>query len=143
MPRSWVAAACVQDGRDAARPKASWVGPCQARPEQRARLKDAMAAASSSSDREGPQRTTPAWVRQTEERLVGKGKGQFVSTARGAARWNAADELAGEPSTRDLVEMERDWYLIKFNLALAAASFEPLRKTLYICGRPVQARALL
>jgi hypothetical protein len=51
--------------------------------------------------------------------------------------------LAGEPSTRDLLEMERDWYLIKFNLALTVANFEPLRKTLYICGRPVQARALL
>jgi hypothetical protein len=39
--------------------------------------------------------------------------------------------------------MERDWYLIKFNLALTVANFEPLRKTQYICGRPVQARALL
>jgi hypothetical protein len=82
-------------------------------------------------------------VRQTEERLVGKGKGQFVSTARGAARWNEADKLAGEAWRQTDMEMDRDWYLIKFNLALTVANFEPLRKTLYICGRPVQARALL
>ena len=112
MPHSLAAAARAQDGRDAARPEAPWARSCQARPGERARPREAMAAASSSSAPGGSQQATPARVTQTEARVAGKGRRQFVSTARGAARWNAADELAGEPSTRDPMELERDWYLV-------------------------------
>jgi hypothetical protein len=140
IPRSLAAAAWVQDGRDLARSEAPWAGPCQARSEERACLKKAMAAACSTSDRGGRQQTTPASIRPTEERLVGKEHGQGVSTARGAARKSVANGLAGEPSTRDLRELERDWYLVRFNLLLAAANLEPQRHTLCICGRPAQAR---
>ena len=108
----------------------------------------AMDPASSSSagrplpepDRQQPQ---PAWVTAAQERLRDRSETEFTGSRLGASRWTAAHDLAatGEPFApgQESLEFERDFWMVKWNLALSSARFEPQRHTLYVAGRPVQA----
>jgi len=115
----------------------------------------AMAASSSSAGApaaaDTPERgptAAPLWVQQTYQRYRERKSWQFISDARGPARWNTAESLrverdAGEPFAADdderLRSLGQDYYLVRYNLGLASASFEPQRATIMLCGRPVQA----
>ena len=114
-----------------------------------------MAAASSSAagaadpPPPGPRPLPPAWVRLAQLRVREHRDREFVSDAQGRMRWNVADELMtagrtqGEPfapgDDTGLESLERDFWLMKRNLTVSAASFEPQRHSLVLCGRPVQA----
>ena len=89
----------------------------------------------------------PLWVQQTQERHRARRRRQFISDAHGPARWEAAESLrveaVGEPFAADedeeVQKLEQDYYMLRYNLSLAAARFEPQRATVMLCGRPVQA----
>ena len=113
-----------------------------------------MAAASSSAGAaaNGPpglRPLPPPWVRLAQLRVTERREREFVSDAQGRMRWEVADErmtagrTQGEPfapgDDTGLQNLERDLWLMKRNLTVSAASFEPQRHSLVLCGRPVQA----
>jgi len=101
-----------------------------------------MAAASSSAGAAadappGPRPLPPPWVRLAQLRVTERREREFVSEAQGRRRWEVADELMtaartqGEPfapgDDTGLQNLERDFWLMKRNLTVSAASFEPQR----------------
>jgi len=107
----------------------------------------AAAAAAAGTPERGPSAAPPPpWVEQTQERIRAREGARFISEARGPARWIAAEALrvegrTGEPFAADeeLQKLEADYKMVRYNLSLAAARFEPQRSTVMLCGRPVQA----
>ena len=114
-----------------------------------------MAASSSSAGAAGAAATPergpgaappPPWVEQTRERIRAREGVRFISEACGPARWEAAEALrveagTGEPFAADeeLRKLEADYRMVRYNLSLASAGFEPQRSSVMLCGRPVQA----
>ena len=104
-------------------------------------------ASSSSASRPLPQpdrrQPQPAWVAAAQERLRDRSETEFTGGRLGASRWTAAHDLAatGEPFApgQELLEFKINFWMVRWNLALSSARFEPQRHTLYVAGRPVQA----
>ena len=102
----------------------------------------------------------PEWIRRTSQRII-QGR-RLESSTVGHARWSTAADLvrysrieAGLPSEADtaahasaqaesrLANMAEDWQTVSRDLATAAASFEPSRFSMIVCGRPTQVRCCI